>query len=403
MRNIWTMFKKEVYRVLSDARLVVMVFIVPGLSIFVMYSLMGNIMQGQADAVEEHEIVMIAENLPQDLKTMLEARDLEGNQSRLNITIDDREAMDDDTLEQKILDGDIDIALLFDEDFTEKIANPDLHAPPSLHILYNHGRQPSSFAYNRVNMVLMEYRERALIERLEDPNHYIVFDHLPVQIADERVVSGQAMAMLMPMLVIIFLFAGAMSIGPDAIAGEKERNTIATLLITPTKRSEIAIGKVASLAVLSLASALSSFIGILAGLQNLMGEDASAGLSIYGLSEYVLILMLLMSTVLFIVGLIAVVSAFAKTIKEASMLIMPFYFVTIIVGVASSFGAEPATAWFVHLIPLYGATNALSAVFTFNVSLLNIGIVCAASVVYTIVLVFILNRMFQSERIMFQK
>ena len=403
MRNIWTMFKKEVYRVLSDVRLVVMIFIVPGLSIFIMYSLMGNIMQGQVDAVEEHEIIMVFDNMPEALETKFTTSDLDDGYSRLNIAMEARGAMDDATLEQKVLEGTIDIALLFDEDFSEKIANPDLYAPPTLRILYNHGRQPSSFAYNRINMILMEYRELALIERLEDPSHYVVFDHVPLQIADERVVSGQAMAMLMPMLVIIFLFAGAMSIGPDAIAGEKERNTLATLLITPTKRSEIAIGKVVSLAVLSLASALSSFIGILAGLQNLMGEEAAQGLSIYGLSEYLLILLLLMSTVLFIVGLIAVVSAFAKTIKEASMLIMPFYFVTIIVGVASSFGAEPSSAWSVHLIPLYGATNALSAVFTFNVSLLNIGIVCVASIIYTIILVFILNRMFQSERIMFQK
>jgi sodium transport system permease protein len=72
------------------------------------------------------------------------------------------------------------------------------------------------------------------------------------------------------MLIIMFLFSGAMSIGPDSIAGEKERGTIATLLVTPVKRSEIAIGKVMSLSIISLFSATSSFIGIMLSLPKLL-------------------------------------------------------------------------------------------------------------------------------------
>ncbi|MFR8333357.1 MAG: ABC transporter permease subunit [Oscillospiraceae bacterium] len=34
-----------------------------------------------------------------------------------------------------------------------------------------------------------------------------------------------------------------MAVAPEAIAGEKERGTIATLLITPAKRGSIALGK----------------------------------------------------------------------------------------------------------------------------------------------------------------
>ncbi|MCK7484352.1 MAG: ABC transporter permease subunit [Bacillus subtilis] len=62
---------------------------------------------------------------------------------------------------------------------------------------------------------------------------------------------------LLPMLVVMFMFTGAMAIGPESIAGEKERGTIATLLVTPVKRREIALGKVFSLGVLSLISAAS--------------------------------------------------------------------------------------------------------------------------------------------------
>jgi len=72
---------------------------------------------------------------------------------------------------------------------------------------------------------------------------------------DDTEFMGKIIASLLPMLMIMFLFSGAMSIGPESIAGEKERGTIATLLVTPVKRKEIAIGKILALSVLSLISA----------------------------------------------------------------------------------------------------------------------------------------------------
>ena len=43
-----------------------------------------------------------------------------------------------------------------------------------------------------------------------------------------------------------------MAVAPESIVGEKERGTIATLLVTPMKRSELAVGKVLSLSVIGL-------------------------------------------------------------------------------------------------------------------------------------------------------
>ena len=71
------------------------------------------------------------------------------------------------------------------------------------------------------------------------------------------------MAMIMPMLMVSFLFSGSMGVAPEAIAGEKERGTMATLLVTPINRAHIAIGKILSLSVIALLSGLSSFLGVI--------------------------------------------------------------------------------------------------------------------------------------------
>ena len=224
-------------------------------------------------------------------------------------------------------------------------------------------------------------------------------DHI---IINEEKATGQGFASLLPMLIIMFLFSGAMQIGPDSIAGEKERGTIATLLITPIKRSELAIGKVLSLSIISLMSATSSFVGIMLSLPKLMqGQELDT--NIYGVTELLSILAVLLATVLVIVGLVSLISAYAKTIKEASMLILPFYFISIIVGVSTMFSGEASDNPVVYLIPIYSSVNMLISVLTFEIVPMHFMLMLISSVFYVAILIFIINKLFQSEKVMFSK
>ena len=210
--------------------------------------------------------------------------------------------------------------------------------------------------------------------------------------------------MLLPMLIIMFLFSGAMSIGPDSIAGEKERGTIATLLVTPVKRSEIAIGKVLSLSVISLFSATSSFIGILLSLPKLLQmEDSDISMSIYGISDFLMLFTVLLATVLVIVGIISIISAYAKTIKEASMLILPFYFLSIVMGMSTMFSGESSSNLLVYLIPLYNSIQIIISILTFEVNAVQFLLTIGSSLIYVSIFIVILNKLFQSEKIMFSK
>ncbi|MDZ4197630.1 MAG: hypothetical protein U1C51_10345, partial [Candidatus Izemoplasmatales bacterium] len=183
----------------------------------------------------------------------------------------------------------------------------------------------------------------------------------------------------------------------------KERGTIATLLITPVKRSHIAIGKIMSLSVLSLLSALSSFIGIISSLPHLLGGQ-NINMSIYGIIDYLQILFLLFSTVFVIVGIISVISAYAKNLKEAGTLITPIYILTILVGVSSMFGGGANQSHIMYLIPLYNTVQSLTAILTFDVLAWQFILVTVlANTLYLIAFIFTLNLMFQSEKIMFAK
>ena len=129
------------------------------------------------------------------------------------------------------------------------------------------------------------------------------------------------LSMIAPMLLVTFIYAGCMSLVPESIAGEKERGSFATMLVTPVKRSHIALGKIISLSAASLISAACSFAGIVLSLPKMFQSEGS-GLNFsaasYGVSDYLLLLLVIIATTLVIVALMSLLSTLAKSVKEAN-------------------------------------------------------------------------------------
>ena len=208
----------------------------------------------------------------------------------------------------------------------------------------------------------------------------------------------------MPLLLMIFLYSGCVAVAPESIAGEKERGTIATMLITPIRRGDIAIGKILALALIALLSGASSAIGTVLALPKLMGA-ASDGLSanIYGVQDYLLLAAVILSTVVLLVTLISILSAFAKTVKEAQAYVMPLMILVMVLGVTAMFGGGAKTELWYYLIPLYNSVQCMVGVFSFSTVMAGVATALAANVIYTVLGVFVLARMFNSEKIVFSR
>jgi len=223
-------------------------------------------------------------------------------------------------------------------------------------------------------------------------------------IADDAAVAGMVLSMMLPMLIILFLFQSCMALTPESIAGEKERGTIASMLVTPIKRSEFAAGKVISLSVISLLAGISSFIGIMAAMPMMLGDGIEMGeaASAYSMTDYVWLLVLVLATVILIVALMSLISAFAKSVKEATGILTPVAMVGMVAGFATMFGGNSQEIyWF--LIPFYNTALSLVGIFAFDYSVTNIAITIATNLVLAFVLMFVLTKMFNSEKVMFKK
>lgn len=391
MRNIKTIFKKEWDRVIRDKRLVLSVMLLPGLMIFLIYTFIGSAMEGMFES-EQPRIAFVGE--PASFEPYYASMESEAYDS-LILDISESQV---EQYRQDIETGEWDVLIVFPDGFETALGSDPR---PEVLLVRNPNDPVSDTIANRFAGYLAAYLADASYQLYGDANAFhLTFGGPEV---DPTVQSGLMLSMLLPMLVVMFMFSGAMSIGPESIAGEKERGTIATLLVTPVKRREIAMGKVLSLGVLSLISAASSFVGIALSFPNLFPEG-SVSLDAYGFVAAAQTLLLMFSTVFLIVGVISVISAYAKNLKEAGTLITPVYLLTILTSVTSMFGGGANQSLAFYLVPIYNTVQSLTAVLTFDpIAWSAILVTVISNAVYVALLVWLLNRMFESERVMFAK
>ncbi|MDY5883467.1 MAG: ABC transporter permease subunit [Roseburia sp.] len=391
-KNIITIIKKEFARFFGDKRMVFTTVLMPGLLIYVLYSFMGNGLASQFETDEDYVHQIHTVNLPDSLESF-------SMMDNVNLIAEKESAIDE--VKQEIADKDTDTLVVFPEDFDEQVAAYDsltaTSPAPNVEVYYNSTSTESSAAYQLVSYALDSY-ESALANKF-DVNAATDDSY---DLASKEDSTAQFFAMMLPMLMTMFLFSGCMAIAPESIAGEKERGTIATLLVTPIKRSELAIGKIISLSAIGLLSGLSSFVGTMLSLPKLMGDTSDLmDAGVYGVTEYVQLLIVILTTVLVIIGLISIISGFANSVKEAGTAATPLMIVVMLIGVTSMLSGGAPKEFYWYLIPIYNSVQSMNAIFSFTASGVNLAVTAVSNLVYTLLMVVVLTKIFDSKKIMY--
>ena len=357
--NIGAIIRKEFNRFFTDRRLVMTAIILPGLMIYLLYSFMGSAMSDMYSVEDDFAPTVYAVNAPASIAALAQ---------EAGMTLTDVSPQEAEGVRAQIVDKQAELLAVFPADFDAQVAAyaPGAGEAPNIELYYNSTDADSSQAHAMFAALLDGY-ESSLVNKF-DVNRGVNAD-----LASERDTAGQIFSSMLPLLMMVFLFSGCMAVAPESIAGEKERGSIATLLVTPLGRGELAMGKVISLGCISLLSGASSFLGTMLSLPKLMGAgDVALEAAAYGAGDYAALFAVIASTVLLLTGMIAVLSAFAKTVKEASMLVMPLMIVSMLVGVTSMFGDVHAQlGW--YCIPLYNSVQCMSGVLAFSASAAAVG------------------------------
>ena len=215
-----------------------------------------------------------------------------------------------------------------------------------------------NLVYKRVNEIVKEQSDRFQLEAfstlgLEASQQQALLEPIvleKVNTADDRENWGEKIGGMLPYLLFILCLQGAMFPATDIGAGEKERGTLETLLISPIDRNKIVFGKFFTIAFAGTMTALITVVSM-AG----WGLVLSQGMAVkfvtdfmgqIGVLDFILIFLMLVPVVAIFAAVLLSISIYAKSFKEAQSYMGPLViFVIIPVILALLPGVELKGGW----------------------------------------------------------
>ena len=205
-------------------------------------------------------------------------------------------------------------------------------------IIRNSADEKSVLAYRGVQDVMKRWENKLLQRRLEDARLPVSISkplrHRSVDLARARQISASLWSRLIPALLVIMAVTGAFYPAVDLAAGEKERGTMETLLISPASRSEIVVGKFFCVMSFSMTTALLNLLSMGFTGKYMLSMAATGPLAKMGslqlpepLAIMWMVILLIPLAALFS-ALCLALATFARSSKEGQYYLTPLLMVT---------------------------------------------------------------------------
>ncbi len=237
--------------------------------------------------------------------------------------------------------GEVHLVVRAAPDFTEALA---AGRTAKLDLVHDSASEPSAEARRKAADVVAKYREKILSQRLADreiPKDYID----PVQVAPSASTDvasavkrgAHVFGRILSMMLVIMVVTGAFTPAVDAVAGEKERGTMETLLVCPATRLEVVLGKFLSVLAVSVATALGNLVsmGLTFGqFAASLGVKGQVDFSI-GLGTAAVIFVVLVPMAALFAAMALALSTLARSTKEAQTYLTPLLLVAMPLAMVS--------------------------------------------------------------------
>jgi len=407
-KHILTIWKKELRDTVRDRRTLVSMILIPML-------LMPVIMLGMFKFVSEQA----ARQQTQIAKISIVGGDYapqlaEAIKSREGVEIAE---VDVQNYKKSVAEGEVDAVVVIPEDFQNKIAG---EKAVSLGLVSKSTNANASNALAAISSAVAAFNANLLEGRFaaRDVNSDILsgVTVLPEDVATEQETGGFILAMLLPLLIVMWSIVGGQYTAIDVSAGEKERKTLEALLLTPVKRVDVVFGKflaVSTVAIISVITAISSLylsfsyagdLGIpMEGGSGLsMGESGGSGLG-FPIEPQVALLLFVVSLflVLMFSAVILSISIYAKSFKEAQSYIGPAYIVVILpVALVNSVPGFESALW-MFALPAVNAVLLFKELFMGAYDWGHISLTLFSLVIYSVIAILVAAKTYSKESVLF--
>jgi len=230
---------------------------------------------------------------------------------------------------------------------------------------YDPSRQSAQIADVRLQTVLGQYdaaqAAAALRNRGIDPGILTPLRLVSHPLSSPvKAASNAFLSFFLPYILITMILTGGFSAAIDSTAGERERKTLESLLLTPAPRSRVLIGKIAAVTSISLVAAVAAIGSMFVALSriSLPGPSESSHISLNPVAVPIMVWVALLIAISFSSVTLAL-GTLAKSFRQGQAYVTPLYFITIFPASIILFVPDfnPSLAY--YLIPILNAVLVL--------------------------------------------
>ncbi len=280
-------------------------------------------------------------------------------------------------------------------------------------IAYDSTIEIQGYTVNDIEELFEDYEKYMMKTALEE--HSIQVDVLESEslvyrdTASETESIGQLIGQILPMLLLLGVSIGVIYPTIDIVTGEKERNTLETLMSLPITSLEIVTSKFIAIALCGIVSTVLNFFSIGVSMwflvyslsQSMGGGDVFSGIEMDQMILPLFITAICFVTfTLFVSALSMVVVSFAKTFKEAQNYITPLMLMTIFPAYIT-YMPTVKLDYITSFVPVVNIALLVKEMFNFELNVGNIFLVVLSNLVYCVLAIIILGKVFNDESILF--
>ena len=380
MKKFWIVLKKELLDCFRDKRSIVMM-ILPLLIFPLLLTFYNEQIESADESLEEQ--LILATNDEAGIEEVTDF--LTFNDIKVEIIKTDDAATD-------LKAGKISLILNKDEN--------------GYHIIYDQNSIKSTKAVNIVGSAIEANKTAQIYAVLnlygESAEFLLDYNYTFEDVSSSSEDGGNSLiAVLGPMLIVMFIATGGAGIALDMFCGEKERGSLEGILATQIDRRPLYLAKTITVFIFVCFSTLVSVGGYLISFvlnDEVMGTSTKG----MGLSTSQTLLLLLVTGIFafFTAAIISMLSLSAKSVKEGSLRINLFTLIPTVIGGASMYMETGNVSIATNFIPIINVINILKAIFINAVNTTHLLITVLSTAVYGFIFLLVGYLLINSERVL---
>ncbi len=356
MRSVLVVFKKEMLEILRDRRTLIAI----ALAALATPAVLFVISQVTTKTATQTYTVGYSGDIPTGLDILFNATGL-----KLERVADPAAAAKQQ----------VDLGLVFTPSVIEEYFDPT--------------RQSAQVADVRLQTIISRYDAAKIAASLQEKGvDPAVLNPLPIQqhplSSPVQAAGNSFLSFFLPYILITMSLTGGLSAALDTSAGERERRTLESLLLTPTPRSHVLIGKILAVSLLSLTAALAAIVSMLVALSQIQFGGRQGALEVV-LSPVAAIVMVWLAVLLAgsFSSLTIALGTLARNFRQGQAYATPLYFITIFPASIVLFIPDFNPSLGYYLIPILNAVLVLRDAIVHNAVAWSSLAVTSASLVLT--------------------